>query len=53
MSWCCTHLIGRQRQVDYCEFRASLAYIESSRTARANKQITVQFLPDPPMIKAV
>jgi hypothetical protein len=50
----CTPLIGRQRQVDYCEFRASLAYIESSRTARINKQtITFQFLSDPPRVKAV
>ena len=25
---------GRQRQVDLCEFKASLVYLESSRTAR-------------------
>lgn len=30
ISWCCTLLIGRQRQVDYCEFEDSLAYVESS-----------------------
>jgi hypothetical protein len=27
--------IGRQRQVDLCEFEASLVYRASSRTARA------------------
>jgi hypothetical protein len=27
--------LGRQRQVDICEFKASLIYIESSRLARA------------------
>jgi hypothetical protein len=25
----------RQRQVDFCEFKASLVYVENSRTARA------------------
>jgi hypothetical protein len=27
--------LRRQKQVDPCEFKASLAYIETSRTARA------------------
>ena len=27
---------GRQRQVDICEFKASLAYIANSRTTRTN-----------------
>ena len=27
----------RQRQVDLCEFKTSLVYIESSRTARATQ----------------
>ena len=36
--WWCTPLIpalGKQRQVDLCEFEASLVYRASSRTARA------------------
>jgi hypothetical protein len=31
--WCC--VLRRQTQVDLCEFKASLDYRESSRTARA------------------
>ena len=30
---------GRQRQVDLCEFEASLVYIATSRTARATREI--------------
>jgi hypothetical protein len=36
--WWCTPLtpvLGRQRQVDLCEFEANLVYVVSSRTARA------------------
>jgi hypothetical protein len=29
------HAFGRQRQMDLCEFKASLVYRASSRTARA------------------
>jgi hypothetical protein len=29
--------LGRQRQVDFCKFKASLVYIINSRTARAAK----------------
>jgi hypothetical protein len=30
--------LGRQRQVDLCEFKASLAYTLSSRTASATQR---------------
>ena len=30
--------LGRQRQADLCEFKASLIYSVSSRTARATKR---------------
>ena len=30
-------VLGRQRQADLCEFKASLFYTESSRTARATQ----------------
>ena len=33
--------VGRQRQVDLCEFEASLLYRVSSRTARATQRSTV------------
>jgi hypothetical protein len=40
-TWWCTPLIpalGRQRQVDLCEFEASLLYKVSYRTARATQK---------------
>ena len=43
--WQCTTLIlalWRQRQVDFCEFLASLVYRVSSRTARAMQRDPVQ-----------
>jgi hypothetical protein len=33
--------LRRQRQVDLCEFKSSLVYIESSRTTRATHRIPV------------
>jgi hypothetical protein len=39
--WGCTLLIpalGRQRQAEFCEFKASLVYRVSSRTARATQR---------------
>lgn len=32
---------GRQKQVDVCEFKASLVYVESSRLARTTQQDSV------------
>jgi hypothetical protein len=39
--WCkpSTLTLGRQRQMDLCEFEASLVYIESCRAARATWRI--------------
>ena len=31
--------LGRQKQADLCEFKASLVYIVSSRTARASYKV--------------
>jgi hypothetical protein len=31
-------VLGRQRQADLCEFKASLVYRESSRTARVTQR---------------
>jgi hypothetical protein len=31
------NIFGKQKQVDFCEFEASLVYRASSRTARATK----------------
>ena len=33
--------VRRQRQVDHCEFKASLVYTSSSRTARVIQRISV------------
>ena len=33
--------LGRQRQVDLCEFAASVVYIVNSRTARTNSETPV------------
>jgi hypothetical protein len=38
MCWCTSLILefGKQRQVDLCDFKASLVSIVSSRTARAS-----------------
>ena len=41
--------LGRQRQVDLCEFKASLVYRESSRTARTVTQRNPVSIPPPPI----
>lgn len=38
-------LFGRLRQVDFCKFEASLAYILNSKTARVVQRDSVSFLP--------
>jgi hypothetical protein len=40
--------LGRQKQADLCEFKASLVYRESSRIARARQRNPISILPSPP-----
>lgn len=44
VSHACSPSLGRQRQAEPCEFKASLAYIVSSRTAKGIKTTYLSFL---------